>query len=324
MAVGAETAAFSMASTDASRPGTHPRRRSSDHVARGPFAWLTPIRLLYGSFYAVVVVAVAALVAVEYQRDDEVHEHVSVILVGAIASTGLWVPITLAIHRRAARQQFERERLLERLVTVSDLERRRVAAEVHDGAIQDLVGLSFQLETIAERLPDAQRGDLRDAASTARSLMTRMRSLLQSMYPVDVPSSGWRDGFDDLSIALRRMGIVVHVDVPRRRLAPLNEVVALRVTREALRNVAAHAAARNVRVAAVHDDEHIRITITDDGVGFDAATAEAQRADGHFGMQLLHDLACEAGAALTITSSAGGGTRVQLEMTERRRARAGR
>lgn len=314
------------ASSDEPRPlaAVPPRRRSTDHVARGPLAWLTPARVLYGMCYASIAAAVAALVAVEANTDDQLHEHASNMIVGAMAATVVWVPITLAIHRRAARQQYERERLLERLVTVSDLERRRVAAEVHDGALQDLIGLSFRLETVAGQVGPQHRDDLREAAQSTRGLMTRMRSLLQSMYPVDVPNSGWRDGFQDLTIALRRMGVHVHIDIPKGRLAPLNEVVALRVTREALRNVAAHASADNVWVTAEHGPETIRVAIVDDGIGFDRATELDRRLDGHFGMQLLHDLACEAGAALSVSSAAGQGTRVELELKERRHARPGR
>lgn len=292
-----------------------PRRRSTDHVQNvGPLRWLTPRRLGLLAYAGVAALAIAVMV----------HEHMSGIAIGVVAATSLWIPLTLSVHRRVAREQYERERLLQRLVTVSDLERRRVAAEVHDGALQDLIGLSFSLQTIAEQVPAPADEQLRDAAELTRGLMTRMRSLLQSMYPIEVPPTGWIDGILDLVKPLRASGVDVAIDVPRTQWSPLNEVVALRVTREALRNVAAHAQATQVRVVADQDEQRIVLSIIDNGTGFDQEMRDQREREGHFGMRLLHDLACEAGAALEVASAPGRGTTVTLEMRERRDPRAHR
>jgi nitrate/nitrite-specific signal transduction histidine kinase len=66
-----------------------------------------------------------------------------------------------------------------------------------------------------------------------------------------------------------------------------------------------------------HDHE-ARLTIVDDGVGFDEATARSKREAGHFGLPLMRDLACELGATLDVESRVGCGTVVTLSVKEHR------
>jgi two-component system, NarL family, sensor kinase len=230
--------------------------------------------------------------------------------------TAILVPVGLAVPRHSKRQRRERDRLLERLIASSDAERRRIAGEVHDGAVQDLVGVSFALGAAANEAPAPLDTRLHELAATTRTTVGSLRSLLNSIYPVQVPPQGWLAGLDDLVTALGDSGVTVVTDVPRVRYSPLNELLMLRVAREALRNVAAHAEASTVRITVEVHDPVVRLTITDDGVGFEQVTARAQREAGHLGLQLVRDLACEMGATLTVDSAPGSGTVVGLELKE--------
>lgn len=226
------------------------------------------------------------------------------------------VPLGIAIPRQSRRQRRERDRLLERLIASSDAERRRIAGEVHDGAVQDLVGVSFALGAVANELPAPLDNRVRDLAATTRTTVSGLRSLLNSIYPVQVPPQGWLAGVDDLIDGLRGAGLDVVTDVSRDRYSPLNELLMLRVAREALRNVAAHAEARSVTITVKRRGELVCLAIADDGVGFEHVTVRAQREAGHFGLQLVRDLACEMGATLTVESTPGSGTVVGLELKE--------
>ena len=98
---------------------------------------------------------------------------------------------------RLRRLQTEREHLLERVIASSDIERRRIAAEVHDGAVQDLIGITFSLSAAADESPPPMSDRLGGLAVATRHTVRSLRSLLNSIYPVQVPESGWAAGLDD-------------------------------------------------------------------------------------------------------------------------------
>ena len=133
-----------------------------------------------------------------------------------------------------------------------------------------------------------------------------------------MPQSGWAAGLDPIISALRQRGVTVTVKVPEVRLSPANESLLLRVGREALRNVDAHARASQVNIAMTKSGNAVKLLITDNGVGFDKEMAESQRQVGHLGLQLLRDLSEDMGAVLVVDSTPGSGTTVHLELEENR------
>jgi signal transduction histidine kinase len=99
------------------------------------------------------------------------------------------------------------------------------------------------------------------------------------------------------------------IDVP-----PGAEALIFRVAQEALRNVAEHSGAHTVRLSLRLEVPVLVLQIEDDGSGFDVEQA-LNRRDGHFGVQVLRDLAADAGAVLQMASAPGSGTRVRLEVS---------
>lgn len=227
------------------------------------------------------------------------------------------VPLTLVFARRFDGHQKERERLCEQVIEASDNERRRIAAQVHDGALQELIGVSFAIAGASERASGVLKVELFDLGQTTRRAIRSLRSILSSIYPVTAPPYGWAFGFADLADSLRDGGVRVVIDVAQVDLSPTEERLLLRVTREALRNVASHSECKFVVVSLTHDEDVLVLKIDDDGRGFDTATAERQKAEGHLGVVLIEDLAKDFGATLTIDSSPGHGTKVRLVVPER-------
>jgi signal transduction histidine kinase len=219
-------------------------------------------------------------------------------------------PLTHALSQRRKVLARQREALIRRSVATSDNERRRIAAEVHDGPVQDLIGIAMGLSAATETAPLPLKDDLRELAGEARS------TVRSSIYPVDVPEEGWVRGLDPIVEALRERGVTVDLAVSSKPLAPTSELLMLRVGREALRNVSAHSDASRVCIKVDHVGSAVTLDISDDGVGFDDDVANSQREAGHLGLQLLYDLADETGATLAIDSGPGRGTNVHLELEE--------
>jgi signal transduction histidine kinase len=229
------------------------------------------------------------------------------------------VPLALLLARRLSKATRERERLLERVITASDAERRRISAAVHDGAVQDLIGISYTIEAKADTAPEPLDDTLHDLASSTRTVIRQLRSILNSIYPVEVPPEGWAAGLHDLVMALESSGVAVTLDIDDVELAPMDGLLFLRVTREALRNVATHADASQVLVRLEQQRlGRLVLQVNDDGRGFTAANADSSRSEGHLGLQLLYDLANDVGADLTIDSTPGVGTNLRLELMGQR------
>ena len=108
---------------------------------------------------------------------------------------------------RRARE--ERERLLRRAVEASDAERRRIAADLHDGVVQELAGASFALAAAAKRMtgsPRAVAASLDRVAAGVRQSMRSLRSLLVEIYPPNLHTEGLAAALGDLLAPLPGSG----------------------------------------------------------------------------------------------------------------------
>ena len=219
------------------------------------------------------------------------------------------IALVWSLGRRLARSERRQARLLRRLINTSDAERRRVASEVHDGVVQDLAGISFSLAAVGQG-DSPESKTVRQLAEATQDAVGSLRGLLSSIYPVTVPAEGWVAGLADLIDGLRRLGVGVTVDVVETRLSEIEELLLLHVTREALRNVAAHAAATEVVIRLVEDRHRLVLTVADDGRGFDPTTDF----EGHFGLKLMSDLVGDAGGTLETDSAPGFGTTLRCDL----------
>lgn len=234
----------------------------------------------------------------------------------------LWlvqVPLAYRLARRLRSSQQDREALLVRAVEASADERRRIAADLHDGVVQDLAGISYSLSAAADtpdpHMPRPVRSMLREAAVGTRDSMRRIRSLLVEIHPPNLQASGLEAALVDLVAALPARGIEVTLDVAEE--APLShetELLFYRAAGEAIRNVERHAGARHLSVEVARRDGRARLEVVDDGAGFTEAERERSRSEGHVGLSLLEELAARMDGTLEVRSTPGEGTSFVLEV----------
>ena len=235
----------------------------------------------------------------------------------------LWIvqtPLTYRLASRLRRRHEEREVLLQRALDASDAERRRIAGDLHDGVVQDLAGVSFSLEAAAEGVSTTQddtelQAALREGAAATRTSMRRLRSLLLEIHPPNLQASGLTAALTDLAAPLERRGIEVELDVEEPAALGVDATNLLfRVARESLRNIVEHASATRVRVCVEAHSGGTRLTVEDDGVGFDEALLQRRRDEGHVGLSLLQEHAAHQHAQLDVESVPHHGTTVVLEV----------
>jgi two-component system, NarL family, sensor kinase len=242
-------------------------------------------------------------------------------LIGALLILYLvQVPLAYSLARRLRARQREREKLLRRAIDASDLERRRIAADLHDGTVQRLAGVSISLAANANALRDDEsmadaRETLDRAAAETRETIRELRTLLVDIYPPTLQRSGLAAALDDLVAPLRAAGIAVSLSVSDDLDLPRDtEALLYRVAQEALRNARAHGESTTVDVTVEAPGRAAVLCVVDNGRGLRPEEADPSHESDHFGLRLMHDLADHAGGTLTVLSSPGHGTLVRLEV----------
>lgn len=241
-------------------------------------------------------------------------------LIGGLAVLLLFqAPLAWSMARRLRRGHAERERLLTAAVEASSRERRRIAADLHDGAVQDLAGVAFGLAPLAEEArragDDARAAALDDSVDRLRQGVRDLRTLLVEIHPPTILSTGLDAALADLLSPLRAAGIATELDVDDTVLrGTRHDELLYRAAREAVRNTREHAAPDRVVVRVGATASGVALTVTDDGRGSTEEQRAASRADGHLGLQLVEDLVAQAGGTLTLDSRPGHGTTMHLEL----------
>lgn len=240
-------------------------------------------------------------------------------LTSLLLLVALLLPVLWRLIDRLRSAQSQRELLLQHAVDASAEERRRIAASLHDGVVQELAASSFavagaagQAESLGHSALGAQ---LKDVVSTVRASISSLRSLLVDIYPPNLRTAGLFTAIDDLATALRSRGVDVRIDVPEAVAAGLDEGterLAFRVSQECLRNAARHAGAQHVSLTLRSQGRFTILEIADDGRGFDPGGTMLDPETGHFGLRILRDLAEGGGASLAVASAPGCGTRWRL------------
>ena len=226
----------------------------------------------------------------------------------------LTLPLAVSLARRVDKGQIQMRKLLVNAVASSDHERRRIAHDLHDGVLQDIAGVGYALSSDARQLDqDSEvREHLHQASTILQADVSSLRHLLDDIHPPDLEARGLAQSVRDLTDIQEFAAVQVTVDVDDSMVtSPLTGRLALRVTRELLRNTAKYAHATTVVVRLRQERHSLRVEVIDDGVGFDSSQDPPE---GHFGLRLLHETVADAGGRLTVSSQPGQGTRATAEL----------
>src|SRR3954452_7403349 len=235
-------------------------------------------------------------------------------LIGALVLLELaQIPLAWSLARRLQRGQREREALLRRAIDASEHERRRIAQDLHDGVVQDVAGVSFNLAAAAEELPEGSpaRAAVEDGAEKTRRTVRELRTLLVDIYPPTLQRAGLQAALADLLSGIGEGGCDVRLrfEPTDLQLPPETEALLFRAAQESVRNVRAHADAQRLDVSVVRTNGRVALEVANDGRGFDPGAST----NGHFGLRILADLARDADADFVVDSVPGQGTKVRLE-----------
>jgi PAS domain S-box-containing protein len=220
--------------------------------------------------------------------------------------------------------------LSHRLITAQEDERRRLASDLHDDAIQvlsaaltDYQALQARLETV---LPAPEHRKLRAQLERVEKNLSgglqSARTFLFNLRPPLLDDKGLAAAIEQqLQRQAERTEWETELDWElEERLEPDIEMVAFRTLQEALTNVAKHARATRVTVRARRQDQAVVIEVVDDGVGFDLAEAHRRLpVFGHLGLRSMSERVETVGGVFEVTTRPGRGTTISLWLPMTRR-----
>jgi two-component system sensor histidine kinase UhpB len=228
-------------------------------------------------------------------------------------------------HKQAEQdliQYTERLRAISaQLAEVEDLERQRLARELHDQVGQNLTALGINLNIIQMQMPEnvstSVNYHLEDSLSLVEQTAERIRDVMADLRPPVLDDYG-------LVAALRWYGekiarrieisIEVEGEEPSPRLDSHIENALFRIVQEALTNVTKHAQASYVKISVGEERDILRLTIVDDGIGFDPEGIIQPDSGQGWGLLSITERAEAVGGQCRIASSPNQGTRVIVEL----------
>jgi signal transduction histidine kinase len=191
-------------------------------------------------------------------------------------------------------------------------ERARLAREIHDGMSQELWFAKLKQERLASmELPPAARALATEVAGALEAALSEARQAILALRPTEGVSfaevlEGYVADFSD------RFGILAECscDAGANAVSPRTQAELLRIAQEALTNARRHADPTLVRVSVEASDGTVRLTVSDNGRGFDG---DLVRTSG-YGLRSMRERAELIGGRLTIETGIQDGTRVQVEV----------
>jgi PAS domain S-box-containing protein len=216
---------------------------------------------------------------------------------------------TISVTVERKRAEWQRQRLLSRLVSAQEVERKTIAEDIHDDAVQVMTAANMRLELFRKVLTDpAQVEAAQKLQETVSLAIGRLRNLLFELVPPNLERHGlvaacraYLDQFEGEVGVKSTLRNHLHIEP-----APQARILIFRIFQEALINIRKHAEAATVTVSLKSIDGGVELRIVDDGVGF--APSGADPGTGHLGLASMRERAEIAGGWWTVTTAPGQGT----------------
>lgn len=226
-----------------------------------------------------------------------------------------------AVNERLQREEAQRRRLSQRLMEMSENDRRNVAMELHDHFGQMISTQKMDLEIVASHLSDADPSILarvHDAIGRATQTINDLKGFAAGLMPSMIENLGLVPSLQALVDDVRGrtgMDIQFFSNLHSERLQPEKELALYRIVQEGLNNVVKHAGARRVFVNLIRQEDALSVSIEDNGVGFAYSEGDYRLwSGGPIGLHIMRERVVQFGGELTIDSRPGEGTHILAEI----------
>jgi signal transduction histidine kinase len=234
-----------------------------------------------------------------------------------IGRQGAVVLETIRYAERERQSASEIRTLYRQMVETREVERGRLARELHDGMLQDLCAVTRDLKALDAQVDDTHTAGFDAIADRSGATVRALRAVCHDPRPPLLQQ--------DLGAALRalveeldaRSPACIHLEVVADELHLPDDVAlaVFRVTQEALNNAIQHADASEIGVRLTEYPDHLRLTVADDGRGITGGVEPARFvAQGHFGLAGMRERAAMIGGEVEVQTAPDYGTVVVLKL----------
>lgn len=261
--------------------------------------------------------AIGRLLELSARRRDGTELPIE-ISIAPIQVDGAWHAVAIVrdiTERKRAREELLREQdPLRQLLEVYDRHRLLAACEAHDGIAQPLAAVLMSLESSTDELrshPSSKKLD--DAVRLLRETFDATRRLMNGLGPPILEELGVVAAIEHLAAekqAQEQVEIQYFHDVKFERLAPPLETAVFRIVEESLANALRHSGSPTVRIDLVQADPFIRVSVKDQGRGFDPEQVDQK----FFGLRGIRERARLFGGSATVHAAPGQGVEIVAEL----------
>jgi PAS domain S-box-containing protein len=218
-------------------------------------------------------------------------------------------------EREAVAKQYEmlQHELTRQVIATREQERRALSIELHDRVGQTLTAARFNLDFLREQIPEDARPLVEDGLTNVHDLLRTMsshvRDLMADLHPPALDDHGLRTA---LAFHLDNMAQRTSIETQihgldfKPRLPQDKALMLFRIAQEALHNILKHANCTRALVSLSSDDREFRMSIADNGVGFDPSQVNSSK----FGLRIMRERAESIGARLEILQVKDLGTQI--------------
>ena len=227
--------------------------------------------------------------------------------------------------RRLVFEQQQTEEALksyaQRLITLEEDLRHRVSMELHDDVGQELTALGLNLAHIGTTLHDGTKKDilstLKDSRQLTKEIIRSVRNVMVDLRPWQLDDYGLTEALGSYAEQYaQRTGLTIAIEIEPGfpRLSAKKEIALFRITQEALNNIAKYASATKVAIALNSAGDKVRLSITDNGRGFNARNTGFQPSGSGWGLTIMRERAKLFGGSFQLDTEPGVGTSIAVEM----------
>lgn len=209
-----------------------------------------------------------------------------------------------------------------KVLETQELERQRIARDLHDSIVQSLTNLVHKVE-ICYKLMDIDsircKMELKTMSKNVREIIQEMRGVIYNLRPMSLDDIGLDVTLErELSKIKYNSGIQVNylLEGENSRISPIVSLTILRIVQEACNNIVKHARATELTVKLKYADSNVIVEIEDNGIGFDVerVSNRKRKDDSGFGIPMMRERVYLLSGKFQIDSKIGKGTRIKVKV----------
>ena len=204
-----------------------------------------------------------------------------------------------------------------------EMDRKRIASELHDTSLQDLTHIIHQIELSSLYIdidPIKAKLELEDVNNQIRRVIQDIRNTIFNLRPMSFDDLGLSEAIDQYIDFLQKkyaIDIFVHVD-DIEYLDIKKKLNIYRIIHECLMNSAKHADANKIELLLKDEKAEIYISIKDDGIGFEKKKNISDENNKHYGLAIVKDRVSYLNGKYSITSDENKGTHIEVRIPNKK------